>query len=292
MKKIYETIIFYNELDMLELHLSITADHVDRIIITESSKTFMGVDKPWNLENNWARFAKWHDKIEYIKWNAPTFPSPWEHEAHQRLQANEYLGRILQDDDVVIIVDVDEILRPEAIQYTRDNNLDFYAFKTPTFYFKYNYMCTNDQYKAIPKAFIGHIVRDTHKWGHKINDLRVFDWWHINWNDIPAVKNFIFLNHAGWHFSYIGDNDFIKNKIRNFSHQEYNLPEFIDDIDIDTHIEQGQDCLKRTSFKWAPVAFDDYFPVQLRDAKYQSYIIPNATASVQNFYNFEILSKG
>jgi beta-1,4-mannosyl-glycoprotein beta-1,4-N-acetylglucosaminyltransferase len=60
------------------------------------------------------------------------------------------------------------------------------------------------------------------------NELRVF-----RKSPIQSVVN------GGWHFSYLGGKDKIKHKIRNFSHQEYNIPEILSDEYIDFCISNG-----------------------------------------------------
>jgi hypothetical protein len=40
MKKIYDTFLFFNELELLELRLNILNDVVDKFVIVESTKTF------------------------------------------------------------------------------------------------------------------------------------------------------------------------------------------------------------------------------------------------------------
>lgn len=46
-------------------------------------------------------------------------------------------------------------------------------------------------------------------------------------------------NNSGWHFSYLGGKEMIKYKIKNFSHQEYNVPEIVSDEYIDFCINNG-----------------------------------------------------
>ena len=50
--KKYDTFIFFNELELLEIRLNILNDFVDYFILVESTKTFTGLDKPlYYLEN-------------------------------------------------------------------------------------------------------------------------------------------------------------------------------------------------------------------------------------------------
>jgi hypothetical protein len=51
---------------------------------------------------------------------------------------------------------------------------------------------------------------------------------------------------GGWHFSYFGNVQFIKNKIKNFAHQEYNNENVLGNADqIYDSIEKGKDFLGR-----------------------------------------------
>ena len=50
---------------------------------------------------------------------------------------------------------------------------------------------------------------------------------------------------GGWHFSYYGDINNIKDKIKNFSHQEFNKPEYLDDIKIQKQIDNYDDLFFR-----------------------------------------------
>ena len=56
---------------------------------------------------------------------------------------------------------------------------------------------------------------------------------------VPGFKN------GGWHFSYFGDIDFIKNKIKNFSHQEFNNSNYLDDKKIQEQIDNCDDLYFR-----------------------------------------------
>ena len=64
-QKIIDSILFFNELDLLELRLEELYDHVDIFLIVESDKTFTGKPKPLFYKNNSNRFSKWSDKIHH-----------------------------------------------------------------------------------------------------------------------------------------------------------------------------------------------------------------------------------
>jgi beta-1,4-mannosyl-glycoprotein beta-1,4-N-acetylglucosaminyltransferase len=57
------------------------------------------------------------------------------------------------------------------------------------------------------------------------------------------------IKNGGWHLSYFGDPEFIANKIQNFTHQEYNDPEFTDTDKIVERIQNGRDLFDRSDIK-------------------------------------------
>ena len=66
---IYDCFPFFNELDVLEIRLNVLYDIVDYFVITEADKTHTGRHKEYIFEQNKDRFAKFLDKIIYIKVN-------------------------------------------------------------------------------------------------------------------------------------------------------------------------------------------------------------------------------
>ena len=71
--KIYDSFLFFNELDLLEIRLNVLYPYVDHFIISEQSKTHSGLEKEWIFEQNRERFAKFEDKIIYHKQDTEDF---------------------------------------------------------------------------------------------------------------------------------------------------------------------------------------------------------------------------
>ena len=61
--KVFDSIIFFNELELLEMRLNILNDVVDCFVITESPFTVSGNEKPLYYLENKDRFGKFNDKI-------------------------------------------------------------------------------------------------------------------------------------------------------------------------------------------------------------------------------------
>ena len=141
MGKIYDTFIFFNELDLLEIRLNMLYNHVDFFVIVEATKTFTGVDKPLFYVENKERFKQFHDKIinivvdtlpnsfqemeiktddeleNSIKQDCLTTPNVpkgevhWLREFYQKEQVKKPLLNV-NDDDFIFISDLDEIWDP------------------------------------------------------------------------------------------------------------------------------------------------------------------------------------
>ncbi len=112
MTRLYDCFPFFNELDLLELRLSELYDVVDRFVMIEAGETFTGKKKPYNYEENAERFARFADKITYLKLESfPEGLDGWQRERLQRDKMMEGLADAAAD-DLVLLSDLDEI--PDA----------------------------------------------------------------------------------------------------------------------------------------------------------------------------------
>jgi len=278
--KIIDTIMFCNEYDMLELRLRIMADYVDKFVIIECDKTHSGVYKGFNLENHLGRYSQWMDKIEYVKaTNQPAHNGPWENESWQRDQAVHGWKDLA--DDVILISDCDEIIRPEAIEFIRNTNYNWYGLYMPAFYFKLNYMDTKPDfhYKIWGRAYRGITVPP-----HRMR--------YMGPNEVPGTTS-ISLHHAGWHFGWLGNEEFARNKIQSFAHTEINRPDILNNINIDKHIAEGRDHFRPENVTWTGVNLDSYFPSEILNnkEKYKEFILPDTDKTVQDYWPKQLLEK-
>jgi hypothetical protein len=277
--KIYDCFTFYNELELLEIRLKELYDHVDYFVIAEANQTFTNRSKDFTFEKNQERFTPWLDKIRYIKVeDMPGSTDPWENETHQR---NAVLRGTTDaaDDDIIIISDCDEILRGAAVDKIRSSEHTIFALRMPLYNFKFNYMReTPGIYEPWPMAARASTFTDITP-----NTLRNV---RFNFNGAPLQytnNGCEVIEHAGWHFSYLGNNEYLKDKARSWSHQEINTPEFLDQIDLDASI-QAKSSWDRSSneYKYEIVELDSYYPKAITDniGKYQQYILVNPEAKV------------
>jgi len=278
--KIYDCFTFYNEHELLELRLRELYAHVDHFVIVESNQTFTNNSKPWNFDIG--KYSNYADKIIYIQVeDMPNSANPWDNEHHQR---NAILRGLTDaaDDDIVIVSDVDEVLRPVAVDHLRASEQTIFALRMPLYNFKFNYMrCTPGQYDVWAMAARRSVLDNTLG---KITPNSLRDLRH-SFHGAPhqLVNNGCeVIEHAGWHFGYFGNRDHLVDKAQNFSHQEVNRPEFINQIDIDASIQAGTSWARyNTDEHYAVVDLDSYFPKTVVENldRYKDYILANATAN-------------
>lgn len=279
--KIYDCSLFRNELDLLEIRLNELYHHVDYFVVVESTQTFQGEPKELVLKNNWDKFSKWHDKIIHIVVDdMPNTGNAWTKEFHQRNAISRGLVDA-DDDDIVIVCDVDEILRPETIDDMRANPRNIYGFRTPYFNFKFNYMLVDDKESycvwvtAGRKKFIGQPESFRTKRFH-LNSL-AYEY------DDGQTKLY---EHAGWHFTYLGDTEWIRTKLKSFAHAELNKEEILAKVDVDAMIKLGVGFNPLDQRPFVEVALDDYFPKTIlnNQDRYQNYIISGDLDPIKNYF--------
>jgi beta-1,4-mannosyl-glycoprotein beta-1,4-N-acetylglucosaminyltransferase len=85
------------------------------------------------------------------------------------------------------------------------------------------------------------------------------------------------IKKGGWHFSYLGGVEAIKNKIRSFAHQEYNNEKYVND-EIANKIHLGLDIANRKGFRFVPIKITEKtHPKYIvnNESKYEHFIYPN-----------------
>ena len=279
--KIYDCFTFFNEFDLLELRLRELYDHVDYFVLVEGNKTFQNQEKPFYYDSMKYRYSQWRDKIIKVKLlDMPENTDPWGRERHQRDGIIRGL-RTADSNDIIMIGDVDEIPRIETIHKLRESRQSIWGFRMPLFNFKFNYMMyTQDYYSvwsgAIRRSLLNS-AEDFRRMRHVLNQCP------YNFSD----DNVQIIEHAGWHFTYLGAEDFAKSKIQSFAHDETNRPEILDQLDIEDSIRRGVGIIRTNEdYRFTPVAVDDYLPKTIVDNinQYKEQLILDMAATSARQY--------
>jgi len=263
--KIIDCFTFYNEFDLLKYRLELLYDIVDHFILVEARQTHVGKNKPLYFNMNKHTFQKYMDKIVHIIVDLPIpFKDlngrQWTNEKHQRNCIKLGLEKIeLNHNDKLIIADVDEIPDPTTILKIKPlNNFGIYKLEQDFYYYNLN-------------------SKRHEKWYH--SKILSYDK-YIELNcDVDSIR-FIscdIIPNGGWHLSYFGNTKFIKNKLENFAHQEYNLKEITDEDKIASRIEKCDDLFGREGGN----------KMLFIDINENSYLPPNYDIHLQKYYSLE-----
>lgn len=208
--KVYDCFPFFNELELLEVRLHELYEEVDHFVIVENPLTQSGNEKKLYFEENKQRFSKFLDKIIHIVGPKREKPlSDWHRENAQRNDI--MLGlKNAKDDDIVIISDLDEIVKREKIIEIKNYIL---AKKDP-------------------------IRLDLKMYRYFLNrrDMNVDIWRLAYASSFKTLKKYSpqhlrceynyenYLEDAGWHFTDMGWISRFAYKINSCAHQERNIP--------------------------------------------------------------------
>jgi len=210
MRKTYDCFTFYNELDLLEIRLNELDDLVDYFVIVEGQRTFQNKDKVlyYDKHKDDAIFSKFKDKIIHIIVPSDEFTeNSWYNEEHQFNSIQNGLSNA-NDDDLVILGFLDEIPRSSTIKKLIEENFDSVSFLLLNFYYffldtKYTDFSGGDYWygnSISPRKYLGsNLYQFVMKRGRGENTI----------------------NDGGWHFSFLGDSEFVLDKINSYAHTEF-----------------------------------------------------------------------
>ncbi|MDR1167793.1 MAG: hypothetical protein LBK53_02740 [Heliobacteriaceae bacterium] len=275
---IYDCFTFYNELDLLEIRLNTLNDYVDKFVLVEADRNQHNKPKELCYEINKSRYEKFKDKIIHVVVDDyPEKIQTWTIENHQRNCIERGLANC-KDDDIIIISDLDEIPNPEIlVKYLNTPGIaafDMFLFK---FYLN-NFLYSNN-------------------WKHGSKMLSYKDFKNILDNDdfnscnfdtralIPELnegttaskirlyygKKQIHIKDSGWHFTWVGNKDFITNKMQAVCESDFyegkSVEEIIKGLGRELYI---------------PVVVDGSFPEYIRQNqdKYADMLLPDASRTI------------
>ena len=251
-RRIFDCFPFFNELDLLDIRLHEMDSIVDYFILVEATKTHSGKNKSLYFNDNKERFKPFLHKIRHVI--VDDFPEPddassqknldeaWTRERLQREAIMRgFIDVDVQDDDICIISDADEI--PNAatvVQYKASDGVKCLEMKLHYYYLNLQGSMW-DEVKILP-----------------YNILKTIGPCGARYQQCDKISN------GGWHWSYLGKEEKIIEKIESWAHQEYNKPQFKQLEHITTAINNGVDLFDRGD-KYKIVPIDESYPQYIID---------------------------
>lgn len=230
---IYDCVTLFNDIELLELRLMTLYDAVDRFVIVEAEQSHICEKKPLYYLDNLSLFKPYEDKIIYIYVPTLPFDNPRDNEYYQR----NLISHGIEDaapNDYIIIGDIDEIARPEALkegirrgygQFGLLQKLFYYYVNCRAVQMWYGSMCWQKKYIVTPQDVRNRRGGDPY--------------------GIPE---------GGWHYSFLGGAEKIMLKLRSFSEQQVNTADVNNIANIEKCLESGEDIFHRTE-PWAKKTF-------------------------------------
>ena len=257
---IYDCFQYFNEDHIVDLRLNILDKYVDYFVISESTRTHQGKKK--NINFNIENFPKFKNKIKFIIADYDKEIKFKKHiggespiEQHQR---NSLIKGIEDADpnDLIILSDSDEIPDMNKIKEIK-NNKKFIAFSQKMFMYKLNLQNIDES------NWIGSkICKKMHVTSmQKLRNLKFkkYPFWRFDKRNFQIIK-------GGWHFSFLQTPKQIINKIKSYSHGEFDNNE-ISENKIEEKILKNQDIFNR-GHSLKKIDIDNTYP---------EYILKNKT---------------
>lgn len=282
--RVYDTFIFYNELELLEIRLNELADVVDRFVLVEADRTFTFKPKPLHFKEHEEEFDSFAHLIASFNCPLPAEPAGaaddykrgWNREHIQRACVHDALARLSADarprpSDIVLLSDVDEVPRREPILALKACNVDPGELERGialvqrqhayTFYYELSDRSDWPGYTlwpgtvAVSAAAFERLRAGSVRFARDDKSLRrIYD--------------------AGWHFSPFpfGDPARVVDKLGAWAHQEERRKtnEYRDEKRWQDAIEKGLGCRKMTTR-----AEYNSLPIYVRDnrARYEKLLL-------------------
>ena len=247
--RIFDCFIFNHEVELLEVRLNILNDYVDKFIITEGDVTFSGLPKESHFLKNKDRFSQWEDKIILNPITIPECESPWHREIYSRNAVMDL--DIFENNDLIVTSDGDEIPNPEVLEHASEWVSDdtHFTFEQSCYAYWVNNLYSDKWFGS--RAATYKYMKDT-----TVDDIRE------GTEDESKITGSVITN-GGWHFTYLGDEHHIRQKINSFCDRHFDVPEVTENIS--KNLDSGKDVLNRSHISYRRVDLDDSFPQYIID---------------------------
>lgn len=304
--KIYDSILFFNELDILDIRLHLLDDYVDYFIISECDTTFSGIPKKLLFEENKSKYEKFLHKIIHIKNLNSGIVDNFENNYTGRKKeifeeiisrynsikntpqtdngkdywCRDYLHREFvklgmencEDNDIVLFSDTDEIPNLEILGNLKelDTEKKYCFLQDNNNFFVNNISSTNWKGNILSKY--KNIKNES------LNSLRI-----ESRHDYSPL--FTYVQSGGWHLSFMGGSERIKEKIKSYGHQEFNNPSILENVE--RNIQLNKDLFFRTSTTYRSSTEEFYFD-NMKKMELDGYFPEKVVKLIQEKYKYLI----
>lgn len=246
-RRIFDVFNFNGEFAMLQLKLREMAGWTERFVLAEADATFTGLPKRLFFQDEPGAGGAFADRITHVI--APEPPdhiaSTWAREFFQKDSAVAGLSGRCAPDDLVILSDVDEMV-DRAVVTGFDGALASLELRTFKFFINFEMVTERPQLKStIARA---RLVA-AHGWDY----LRL---------GAARYRGGSYLPRAGWHFTSIGDPQWLAHKMQCTSHEEWS---YMDRAFFEKRLRKYREGAFGPGF--ARREIDESFPASIRESR-------------------------
>jgi len=212
---LYDCFLYFNEPDLLELRMRYLWDYVDYFVIAEGDRAFQGFEKPYRFLEQRERFEWAMSKIRYIAVKVDPTWDPRGVEGRQRIALVEAY-RTASDDDIIILGDIDEIPKIEALDEVITQRL-FDAETQVTLRMDLFYFYLNNQ------VYFDASCKNNAQWNGSMVMRKEFAGNPHQTRNCRNIKRKYYL--GGWHFCFCQGPVGVRQKLDAFCHAAGNKPD-------------------------------------------------------------------
>ena len=209
--KIFDFCIFNNEFEILDIRLEYMSKFIDKFYVCEIDITYQSSKSEFYSydfieKSNIAKKLIDDERLEFVRISLDPSDEYFAAEKNHRIKFSEWVRENVKGEFIGILSDCDEIISEDIKNYVSD-------IKTVTrldlkmFYF------TADNYSYLhPWDYFVKVFNST--------DLKNYDFQTIREMNVDDI-----IHNIGWHFSCFGGINQVIDKIKSYSHIEYNNTE-------------------------------------------------------------------
>jgi GT2 family glycosyltransferase/predicted O-methyltransferase YrrM len=257
--KLFDFCIFNNEHEILELRLNYMSSFIDKfyvceIDITHQSKQSEFYSYEFIKNSNIAKKLIEENRLIFVRLHMEPSDEYFAVEKNHRIKFSNWVKENIKDEFVGILSDCDEIISKDIELYL-DKIKNVTRLELKMFYF------TADNHSFLhPWDFL---VKSFHS-----DNLLEYDFQSMR--DMGSINK---INNIGWHFSCFGGINQVIDKIKSFSHIEYNNSNNTK-IDIITNrIINRKDYLGRDEYPCIKYNVEDYPEYLMKFLKEKKHLL-------------------
>lgn len=283
---VYDCFTFYHEIELLKLRFKFLDPYVDKFVIVELRKTHRGIDKSCIFQEHRKEFHPYEKKIIYI---CPEYipeykgDGDWTIENYQRNCIMKGLAECMPD-DIIMVSDLDEFWDPRILS----NKKEISVFPKDTVFMDRLRIFAHIFYAGNRRLYRDIVLRKCHDIAYVLDyspvsceqDLYYYYMnckcrmkWHgttiSKYKNMPMPQcmrdnrnRYPVLRGGGWHFTYLGGVEKIKEKLRSIIDSNKDVIEKMkkyasDDDYIEKCLDSGTDIYgrrgKMSEFEFIPL---------------------------------------